>query len=99
MFTNRKMTTSFPITRLQFYQSQINQRDQCDNPKTNSVNEDTATLEPLNTDAEQSEATDLQKKTLKKPDKSFPCPPCDNIYGYNLQYGPSTCVLKNEQYI
>ncbi|KAF1002320.1 cyclic dof factor 1-like [Apium graveolens] len=50
-----------------------------DSPKTPSINEENATLKPLNPDNEQSDTTDLQEKTLKKPDKILPCPRCNSM--------------------
>ncbi|KAL1810249.1 hypothetical protein ACET3Z_027239 [Daucus carota] len=50
-----------------------------DSPKTPSINEENATLKPPNTENEQSDATDTQEKTLKKPDKILPCPRCNSM--------------------
>lgn len=43
-----------------------------DSPKTPSIHEENVTPKPPSTDTEQSDTTDLQQKTLKKPDKIDP---------------------------
>ncbi|KAK9272869.1 hypothetical protein L1049_003247 [Liquidambar formosana] len=50
-----------------------------ENPKTPSVDNETATLKTSKTEEEQSEISASQEKTLKKPDKILPCPRCNSM--------------------
>ncbi|XP_022738397.1 cyclic dof factor 3-like [Durio zibethinus] len=49
------------------------------NPKTPSIDEETGKSKTGKADKEQSDATKLQEKTLKKPDKILPCPRCNSM--------------------
>lgn len=49
------------------------------NPKTPSVEMGTATLKSSKSEEEQSETSNSQEKTLKKPDKILPCPRCNSM--------------------
>ncbi|WRX17938.1 zinc finger protein [Theobroma cacao] len=49
------------------------------NPKTPSIDEETKKTKTGKTDKEQSDATNSQKKTLKKPDKILLCPRCNSM--------------------
>ncbi|KAL5544496.1 hypothetical protein UlMin_008280 [Ulmus minor] len=49
------------------------------NPKTPSIDEENGKSKIAKTDKDQSEATNLQEKTLKKPDKILPCPRCNSM--------------------
>ncbi|XVE56915.1 hypothetical protein DITRI_Ditri04bG0049200 [Diplodiscus trichospermus] len=49
------------------------------NPKTPSIDEETGKSKTGKTDKEQSDATNSQEKTLKKPDKILPCPRCNSM--------------------
>ncbi|PON96378.1 Zinc finger, Dof-type [Trema orientale] len=50
-----------------------------ENPTTPSVDKESATLTASKAEEEQSEASNSQEKTLKKPDKILPCPRCDSM--------------------
>ncbi|CAL5367803.1 unnamed protein product [Camellia sinensis] len=50
-----------------------------ENPKTPSVDNEAATLKASKTEEEQSETSNSQEKTLKKPDKILPCPRCNSM--------------------
>ncbi|XP_010258324.1 PREDICTED: cyclic dof factor 2-like [Nelumbo nucifera] len=50
-----------------------------ENPKTPSVDKETATPKASKTEEEQSETSIPQEKTLKKPDKILPCPRCNSM--------------------
>lgn len=50
-----------------------------DNPKTPSVDDEAATVKASKTEEEQSESSNPQDKTLKKPDKILPCPRCNSM--------------------
>lgn len=50
-----------------------------DNPKTPSVDNESAAAKMSKTEEEQSETSDSQEKTLKKPDKILPCPRCNSM--------------------
>ncbi|KAK6925014.1 Zinc finger, Dof-type [Dillenia turbinata] len=51
-----------------------------DDPKTPSVEEETATLKTSKSETEQDDATNCQEKLpLKKPDKILPCPRCNSM--------------------
>lgn len=49
------------------------------NPKTPSINEESAKSKTFKSEKEQNDATNLQEKTLKKPDKILPCPRCNSM--------------------
>ncbi|XP_022728001.1 cyclic dof factor 3-like [Durio zibethinus] len=49
------------------------------NPKTPSIDEETGKSKTGKTGKEQSDATNSQEKTLKKPDKILPCPRCNSM--------------------
>lgn len=49
-----------------------------DNPKTPSVDRETRSLKSFK-NGEQSETSNSQEKTLKKPDKILPCPRCNSM--------------------
>ncbi|XVF09054.1 hypothetical protein REPUB_Repub07fG0058000 [Reevesia pubescens] len=49
------------------------------NPKTPSIDEETGKSKTGKTDKEQSDGTNSQQKTLKKPDKILPCPRCNSM--------------------
>ncbi|OMO69995.1 Zinc finger, Dof-type [Corchorus capsularis] len=49
------------------------------NPKTPSIDEETGKSKTAKTDKEQSDGTNSQEKTLKKPDKILPCPRCNSM--------------------
>ncbi|OMO69999.1 Zinc finger, Dof-type [Corchorus capsularis] len=49
------------------------------NPKTPSTDEESGKSKTGKTDTEQSDATNSQEKTLKKPDKILPCPRCNSM--------------------
>ncbi|CAK9138117.1 unnamed protein product [Ilex paraguariensis] len=49
------------------------------NPKTPSIDEETAPLQSPKTENDQSDASNSQQKTLKKPDKILPCPRCNSM--------------------
>lgn len=48
-------------------------------PKTPSLDEETATLKPSETENDRSDTNNAQQKTLKKPDKILPCPRCNSM--------------------
>lgn len=50
-----------------------------ENPKTPSVEKESATLNASKSEEEQSETSNSQEKTLKKPDKILPCPRCNSM--------------------
>ncbi|XVE83764.1 hypothetical protein DITRI_Ditri16bG0112800 [Diplodiscus trichospermus] len=50
-----------------------------DNPKTTSFEKESTALKTLKTDEDQSETSNPQEKTLKKPDKILPCPRCNSM--------------------
>ncbi|PIN05574.1 hypothetical protein CDL12_21885 [Handroanthus impetiginosus] len=50
-----------------------------DNPKTPSIDEDVVSANDRKAENEQSDATNGQQKTLKKPDKILPCPRCNSM--------------------
>lgn len=50
-----------------------------ENPKTPSVEKESATLNASKSEEEQSETCNSQEKTLKKPDKILPCPRCNSM--------------------
>ncbi|KAL0357484.1 UNVERIFIED_CONTAM: Cyclic dof factor 3 [Sesamum calycinum] len=50
-----------------------------ENPKTPSIDEGIASEDHPKTENEQSDATNGQQKTLKKPDKILPCPRCNSM--------------------
>lgn len=50
-----------------------------ENPKTPSVEKESATLKASKTEEEHSESSNSQEKTLKKPDKILPCPRCNSM--------------------
>ncbi|XP_043724978.1 cyclic dof factor 2-like isoform X2 [Telopea speciosissima] len=50
-----------------------------ENPKTLSVDEETAMPKASDTEEEQNETNNSQEKTLKKPDKILPCPRCNSM--------------------
>ncbi|XP_022740243.1 LOW QUALITY PROTEIN: cyclic dof factor 2-like [Durio zibethinus] len=50
-----------------------------DNPKTPSVEKESTALKTSKTDEDQSETSNPQEKTLKKPDKILPCPRCNSM--------------------
>lgn len=50
-----------------------------DNPKTPSIDEETATDKPQKDEGDQSDTTNSDQKTLKKPDKILPCPRCNSM--------------------
>ncbi|KAK3027425.1 hypothetical protein RJ639_042065 [Escallonia herrerae] len=47
-----------------------------DHPKTPPLDEETATQKPPKAENDQSDSTNSQQKTMKKPDKILPCPRC-----------------------
>ncbi|XP_021592470.1 cyclic dof factor 3 isoform X2 [Manihot esculenta] len=49
------------------------------NPKTPSIDEDSAKSKTSKTDKEQNDSSNKQEKTLKKPDKLLPCPRCNSM--------------------
>ncbi|GMY15613.1 cyclic dof factor 3 [Fagus crenata] len=49
------------------------------NPKTPSIEEEQSKSKSAKTEKEQSETTNSQEKTLKKPDKILPCPRCNSM--------------------
>ncbi|KAK7265805.1 hypothetical protein RJT34_33428 [Clitoria ternatea] len=49
------------------------------NPKTPSIEEETAKSKSDKSEKEQSDAANSQEKTLKKPDKVLPCPRCNSM--------------------
>ncbi|XP_022867395.1 cyclic dof factor 1-like [Olea europaea var. sylvestris] len=50
-----------------------------DDPRTPPIDEDVASIHPLKSESDQSEGTNSQHKTLKKPDKILPCPRCKSM--------------------
>ncbi|KAL6983000.1 hypothetical protein U1Q18_016394 [Sarracenia purpurea var. burkii] len=50
-----------------------------ENPKTPSVVNESATLKESKIEEEQSDGSNSQDKTLKKPDKILPCPRCNSM--------------------
>lgn len=50
-----------------------------DNPKTPSVEKESTALKASKTEEDQSETSNAQEKTLKKPDKILPCPRCNSM--------------------
>uniref|UniRef100_A0A5B7ADB6 Putative cyclic dof factor 2 n=1 Tax=Davidia involucrata TaxID=16924 RepID=A0A5B7ADB6_DAVIN len=50
-----------------------------ENSKTPYVDKEAATLKSSKTEEEQSETSNSQEKTLKKPDKILPCPRCNSM--------------------
>ncbi|KAL9380943.1 hypothetical protein Peur_026600 [Populus x canadensis] len=50
-----------------------------ENPKTPSVEKESTALKTSNTEEEQSDTSNSQEKTLKKPDKIIPCPRCNSM--------------------
>uniref|UniRef100_A0A5B6YNW3 Dof-type domain-containing protein n=1 Tax=Davidia involucrata TaxID=16924 RepID=A0A5B6YNW3_DAVIN len=50
-----------------------------ENPKTPSIDEETAALNPSKTENDQSDTNNSEQKTLKKPDKILPCPRCNSM--------------------
>ncbi|KAJ0106516.1 hypothetical protein Patl1_18770 [Pistacia atlantica] len=49
------------------------------NPKTPSIDEETAKSKSSRTEKVQNDASNSQEKTLKKPDKILPCPRCNSM--------------------
>ncbi|GAV70141.1 zf-Dof domain-containing protein [Cephalotus follicularis] len=49
------------------------------NPKIPAIDDETAKSKTTNTEKEQSDDTNSQEKTLKKPDKILPCPRCNSM--------------------
>lgn len=49
-----------------------------ENPKT-PIDKETTTIKTLKAEEEQSETSNSQEKTLKKPDKILPCPRCNSM--------------------
>ncbi|KAK6153419.1 hypothetical protein DH2020_013058 [Rehmannia glutinosa] len=54
-------------------------QDLDENPKTPSVNEDGVSENNPKTENEQTDTSNGQQKTLKKPDKILPCPRCNSM--------------------
>ncbi|KAM7520720.1 hypothetical protein LguiB_019682 [Lonicera macranthoides] len=50
-----------------------------ENPKTPSVDNEVEILKSTKTEEEQSETSNTEEKTLKKPDKILPCPRCNSM--------------------
>lgn len=50
-----------------------------ENPKTPSVDNEATPTKTSKTDEEQSDTSNSQEKTLKKPDKILPCPRCNSM--------------------
>ncbi|XVE68157.1 hypothetical protein DITRI_Ditri09bG0046500 [Diplodiscus trichospermus] len=50
-----------------------------DNPKTPSVEKESTALKTSKAEEDQSESSNPQEKTLKKPDKILPCPRCNSM--------------------
>ncbi|KAF8399488.1 hypothetical protein HHK36_015354 [Tetracentron sinense] len=50
-----------------------------ENPKTPSADKESATLKTSRTEEEQSETSNSEEKTLKKPDQILPCPRCKSM--------------------
>ncbi|KAA8542442.1 hypothetical protein F0562_023422 [Nyssa sinensis] len=50
-----------------------------ENPKTPSIDEETASLKPSESENDRSDTNNSQQKTLKKPDKILPCPRCNSM--------------------
>ncbi|KAG8388693.1 hypothetical protein BUALT_Bualt02G0151900 [Buddleja alternifolia] len=53
--------------------------DSDENPETPSINEDVMSENDPKTENEQTDSTNGQQKTLKKPDKILPCPRCTSM--------------------
>ncbi|EEF47852.1 zinc finger protein, putative [Ricinus communis] len=49
------------------------------NPKTPSINEESAKSKNSKSEKQQNDGTNTQEKTLKKPDKILPCPRCNSM--------------------
>lgn len=67
-----------PITSEEFADSNAAAAEN-ENPKTPSVDNEAAPTKTSKTEEEQSDTSNSQEKTLKKPDKILPCPRCNSM--------------------